>query len=137
MFYILSFLRDVPARIIAPDIGFIWGPQFGGIKKYRSEHTVIETCAKQWVLSVQESEKAFSNIQDERVLKIRYEELISDPHLCIKEIFDFAELDFSKVQQNLDKFAFKNKKTYSSEQEKRLEKIYPIISEKLKELNYS
>ena len=66
--------------------GEVWGPRYPGILDDLTRMPLIEVVARQWAMSVQHADAALSDIPAERVLTVRYEDLMSDatqlPRLC-------------------------------------------------------
>jgi len=63
-----------------------WGPRFPGIDEWVETRPMIEVCAKQWAVSVDVSDSAFQSIDPDRVLRIRYEDFVSNPSSCLARI---------------------------------------------------
>jgi len=135
--YFLSFVRDVPGRTLMPGKGFIWGPQFEGIKEYRAAHTVLETCARQWIESVDHATKALAEVSRDRVLTLSYEHFLASPETELKKILEFADLDLKPADKMLDKVDVLPHRKRSAKDELRLEPVASMIRGTLKELGYS
>ena len=135
--YTFAFIRDVLGRIIAPKQGYIWGPHFNGIQEYRNTHSVIESCAKQWLESVNAAETALDKLDESRVYRVRYEDLLASPQTELKALFGFMDLDITKIPERVFDSIRNEKNDYTEEEREKLNKILPTISAKLKELNYS
>ena len=136
-FYFMSFLRDVPGRIFFPSKGFIWGPQFPGIESYRASNDVLTTCAKQWIESVEYSINDIKQIDQKRVFKLRYEDLLNKPEEMLAAILSFADLNGDALTDMLKGFKLRPAKEQSREDLERIEKINIMIEDKRRELGYS
>lgn len=86
-----------------------WGPRFKDIDIFRRNHSLIETCAKQWKECTHKAEKELKEVDNlnNKVTYITYEELIIDPQKTIKLIFknlnipiNFKDFDIRKINQN-------------------------------------
>ena len=78
-----------------------WGPRFEGIDKYKFNHSLIETCAKQWSECTVKAEESLSSIRNKgaKTYSIEYENFVSNPKKYINEIKLF--LNYS-IEHNTD-----------------------------------
>lgn len=136
MHYGRNFLRDVFGRIFFPGRGMIWGPHFEGIDAFRKTHSVLETCAQQWLLSVEACQKEFSKLPMENVFTLKYEDFLENPSSQLIQILKFCELDQEALEHMLKDFEPKAKKIYTLEEKAKIERINHIIADKLIELDY-
>lgn len=90
--YASHFIRDVVARQLFPQKSFIWGPHFPGIREYRSNHSLLETCAAQWGESYTAALRGFESIPSSNVLSIKFEQFVESPVTKLEEIVSFLEL---------------------------------------------
>lgn len=89
--YLPAFLR-VFGRKLTTNRSFLWGTRFPGIQDVHRTCSLIETCALQWMYSVQ---CVLINTQDmstEQYLELRYEELTTHPVETVQKILSFADL---------------------------------------------
>ena len=137
-YYGIDFFRDVIGRIFLPKKGFIWGPHFQGIREFRRSHTIIETCAQQWLSSVEHSLNEFNNIDSSRIFEIRYEKLIQQPDSVLSELSDFIGLKDSDPILNYAYNIIRAniREHYTEEEQMKIDKILPIIYNQLKALQY-
>ncbi len=70
-----------------------WGPQFEGIEK-QNKASLEELCALQWAHSVSVSNRAFAKMPDDQFIRLRYENLVSQPQKEIVRVLDFLEVEF-------------------------------------------
>ncbi|HEY5218197.1 MAG TPA: sulfotransferase [Gemmatimonadaceae bacterium] len=61
------------------DAAPIWGPVYDGIREDVASRELMDVCALQWQRSVVSAFSAFGALDPERVLTIRYEELVANP----------------------------------------------------------
>ncbi len=134
--YLYGFLRDVPGRLLFPKRGFIWGPYFEGIQEYRNSHSILETCTKQWLESVKTAEKGLNKVPKSQVLKIKYEDLVSQPESVLMKIFEFSSLEYDNKVWRAKFKHIKPRKAYTEEEKEKINKIYPMIEDKLHDLGY-
>lgn len=127
-FYTVDFLRDVFGRFFAPERGYIWGPQFDGIREYRDEHSVIETCARQWLESVKSAHEALQYIPESRVYRLNYEELVDNTEECLKGVYGFLGLESTYISDAILEKVNKRRKEYTLEEREKINEILAIIS---------
>ncbi|MCG8344622.1 MAG: sulfotransferase [Chlorobiales bacterium] len=60
-----------------------WGPHFEGMDNALRNYSLVEVCALQWKRCLELSEKAFADMENDRVIKVRYEDLVTEP---VKEL---------------------------------------------------
>lgn len=104
--YLIKKLRYVPVEDIpAHGVSFVgnrlaqlfsgekrqslWGPRFPGMKEWSKSRPLIEVCAKQWSVCVEESDRAFANMSSKKHIKISYEALVAKPNKTISDILDW------------------------------------------------
>ena len=77
-----------------------WGPKFTGQEEVLQKHSLEEVCAIQWKRCVDLSEEAFKNIDPRRIVRVGYEEFVSQPESelgrIIKELGLSASNEFVK-----------------------------------------
>jgi hypothetical protein len=101
--YALSYARDTVRRLLARDrtrTAVTWGPRYEGIDADVARLQLIEVCAIQWVQSVTQALDGLQDIAPERVLTIRYEELVHDPeqHLeAIARLIEASPVPYSRL----------------------------------------
>ena len=137
-FYTMASVRDVLGRGLFPSKGFIWGQHFEGIEAYRKEHSIIETCAKQWSEGMRVSIEEMRLIPDVQKFTLRYEDLSSELTKKVSDILSFLELDIDqKVLDYAAQKVFNTKtRTYTESDLEKMDKIKPIIEKEMKILGY-
>lgn len=85
----------------------IWGPRFKGMREAMSTRSLAEICALQWLHCVQTTETTLSTIGPDRVVRVRYEDLVGNPAEEIRRIT--SELRLSQDPLMLDRAASKVK----------------------------
>ena len=136
-YYGFSFLRDVFGRLVLPSKGFIWGPQFPGIQEYRSKNSVLRSCARQWVESVEACQQAFDSMAKEGVYELRYETFLEAPEAEMRSLLSFLGLSEDGVSDMLSGFRSKAPKERSEEELAKLDSVSDLITDKLRQLGYS
>lgn len=69
-----------------------WGPTVPGQREYARTHETLETVAFQWATMVNMLEDALAAVPTDRVLRVRYEDLLSDTSAQAARIADFCEV---------------------------------------------
>lgn len=71
-----------------------WGPRIPGLKQLLKSHSVLEVCAIQWRICVEQVINYTSSNPDMDYLQIKFEDLCSSPRKIADQIFDFCKLTF-------------------------------------------
>ncbi len=58
----------------------LWGPHYPGMASDAAARPLLDVCAKQWRACVESTLDALDALPDARVLSLRYESLVRDPH---------------------------------------------------------
>lgn len=131
-YYIFDAVRDVIGRTVFPSKGFVWGPRFEGIHKFRAQHSVIETCAMQWAKSMTALAKDLKKIEPGRLHTVYYENILDEPKSQILSLLTFAGLDDSVLDKQLALFEKRRQGDYSDIEKEKIKRITPIIEEQMK-----
>ena len=75
-----------------------WGPRVPGLRAIRRSHTLLETCALQWSLSVQAVQSALMQLPAKRSIDVRYEDLIPNPSTELLRVLDFMKVNHAGEQ---------------------------------------
>jgi hypothetical protein len=95
-YYALRYFRSRIYRLLSHERRLeFWGPSIDGMSNLTKIYNLNEVCALQWKKCVENSGEAFSNTFNERVIYIRYEELVEKPVKIISEIINFIGLSDS------------------------------------------
>lgn len=116
-----------------------WGPRFEGMNEILETSTLVEVCAHQWKRCVEKATEDFKEIDSNRVLEIRYEDLVSDSEQVIQELCNFNGVDVSSEQvMRLSGMIHKESAGKWAKQlsEKEIEQVNNIIEPTLLELGY-
>lgn len=116
-----------------------WGPQFKGMNEVLQSFTLVEVCAHQWKRCVEKASEDFKEIDSNRVIEIRYEDLVSESEQVIQELCNFIGVDVSSEQvEQLSGMIHKESAGKWAKQlsEKEIEQVNNIIVPTLNELGY-
>ena len=101
--YLLRKLRHVPSREIPNSLmQFVnrraskllskngslpsWGPRIPAMLDFVEQHSLEESCAKQWASCVARSEEDLSRIPKSRVINVKFEDLVTMPRETLARI---------------------------------------------------
>ncbi|MDD9893788.1 MAG: sulfotransferase [Gammaproteobacteria bacterium] len=116
-----------------------WGPALGSMQVMMQRYDLEEVCALQWQKCVENSEKAFASIAQDRVHRICYEEFVQSPQEELRRILDFIGRDVSAdlIEQAVAKVSPKNmgkgRQVLGFEKVKKLEQL---VGATLKQYGY-
>jgi len=66
-----------------------WGPKLDDMDEILEKHTLNEVCALQWQRCVEKADSGLAQVDPNRVIRVRYEDFVSDPAPQLERIFDF------------------------------------------------
>ena len=66
-----------------------WGPALNNMQDILQNHTLNEVCALQWQRCVDKTEKAFSQMPAEKVVRVCYEDFVRQPVQELTRILEF------------------------------------------------
>jgi len=69
-----------------------WGPRFHGLDEFVKTEALELVCAYQWARCVQASDAALASMDRERILFLRYEDLVAEPRATLAAIRKFPPL---------------------------------------------
>ena len=116
-----------------------WGPALDNIQDILQKHTLNEICALQWQRCVDNAEKAFSAMPDDKVIRVCYEEFVCHPERELKKILTFMgcsisdELISNAVKGVSSKSLGKGRKALDENEVKHLESF---VGDTLKRYGY-
>ena len=117
----------------------LWGPQFNGLDEALKKYSLEEVGALQWKKCVDLSEEAFKNISEDRLVRVKYEEFVTNPQIELKKILDKFEINYSDNEINeytksvSNKSLGKGRKAFDKEQ---TQKITSLIKDSLQRYGY-
>lgn len=75
-----------------------WGPQFNGLNVALENYNLEEVCALQWQRCVDLSEEAFQKMPKDKVVRVKYEDFVSQPVEELARILQELHIPFDKIQ---------------------------------------
>lgn len=117
----------------------LWGPQFNDLNEALKKYTLEEVGALQWKMCVDLSEEAFENISADRIVRVKYEEFVTNPKEELKKILDKFEIKYNddeikEYTKNVsNKSLGKGRKAFDQEQ---TQNITSLIKDSLKRYGY-
>lgn len=72
-----------------------WGPTLADMDRILANHTLEEVCALQWQRCVESAESAFSEMTPDRVIRVDYDDFVTNPAPELKRILEFVGLNYS------------------------------------------
>lgn len=117
----------------------LWGPQFNGLDEALKKYSLEEVGALQWKKCVDLSEEAFENISDDRVIRVKYEEFVTNPQIELKKILekfkiDYIDKEIEDCTKNVsNKSLGKGRKAFNKEQR---QKITSLTKDSLERYGY-
>ena len=81
-----------------------WGPALDGMQNILQNHTLNEVCALQWQRCVDNTEKAFSDMPDDKVVRVRYDDFVRQPVEELSRILEFIgkEVEPEKIARAVE-----------------------------------
>jgi len=116
-----------------------WGPQFHGLNESLEMYSLEEVCALQWQRCVELSEKAFEKMPNEKVVRVKYEDFVSNPVQELTRILEELNIPFegTQVQESVksvtNRSVGKGRKALNTEQ---LSAVSKLVSDTLKRFGY-
>lgn len=115
---------------------YIWGVKYPGYIEDLKNKTILEVCAHQWRICLVNSLTQLALLPHDKVLEVRYEDLVKNPETQLADIGSFIGIQKSKFKHtrltsnNIGKY----KKAFSPDDIARIE---PILGPLLKQLKYT
>lgn len=72
---------------------YSWGPRFPGMKAFRKQHSLEETCAEQWRWQVENALDGLSDLPEERLFNMRFESLMGDPKATLDALINWLGIE--------------------------------------------
>jgi hypothetical protein len=140
--YALAYAKNASRRLLASNRHprGTWGVRYPGIDNDVVTKSLLETCAIQWVRSVEKAQEDLNRLPAHRVLTIRYEDLAQNPEAYLNRIAQFAGLDAELYPENLYRDAVSSRnigKGLRSLTPEQLAVIEPCIQKTQSSLGYT
>lgn len=71
----------------------VWGPKFKDWQNIVKNNDLFSVCAHQWVRCIERSERQFSDIDKNRIYKLRYEDFVKNPENQLTQILLFLNVN--------------------------------------------
>lgn len=100
--YASGFVRRLARQTGQPPT---WGPRYRGIDDDLAQLGLVETVARQWSVCVERALDDLATLPCEQVHTLRYEELVAQPGLQLRQLWSFAglePLEGSSVDRTID-----------------------------------
>lgn len=116
-----------------------WGPKLHDMEAALEAHTLNEVCAIQWQRCVDKADMALSAMPEDKVIRVKYEDFVSQPREELSRILDFLgyqaapEAIARAVKGVSSKSLGKGRKALGEEEVKRLE---ALVGDSLKRYGY-
>ena len=88
LWFFLNYLQGVFSGRAG---GKVWGPRYRGIDVDADKLSLERVCARQWAKSVLAAHRDLASLERDRVLTLRYEDLVTDPGV-LERVMDFLDL---------------------------------------------
>jgi hypothetical protein len=75
-----------------------WGPQFNGLNEALDKYSLEEVCALQWQRCVDLSEDAFQKMSDDKIVRVKYEDFVSNPVDELTRILQELHIPFETIR---------------------------------------
>ncbi len=117
-----------------------WGPKMDNLDDLLREYSLAEVCALQWKACVENAERDFSTLPSEVVLRIKYEEFVTDP---VTEFARLAKFLNKHVPASVNEYLMKNIRSDSVGKgraalgEETTQKLIPLLDNTLKRYGYA
>ena len=138
--YAMTYAKTTLSKVIFSKKHLVgtWGPRYKGIDGDVATKNLLTVCAIQWRISVEKALDELSQIGEERVFTIRYEEFVTDPSTYLTELATFIGMKsnlYSGV--NLDHVSSKNiGKGLQNLNPDQIDAIMDVITPSLQRLGY-
>lgn len=141
-YYASRYFMNRLRKIFSTDMRLAsWGPRFEGMEEALRKYRLKQVAALQWQRCVENSERAFQGIPEDRVCRLKYEELVRRPAQEFKRILEFLEVDPAGVDlhQMTSGVSSKNVGKWRNElSEEELQKdLLPLIGKTLDRYGYT
>ncbi|MER9654719.1 sulfotransferase [Mesorhizobium sp. M0152] len=83
----------VTKRVLGKKYTSIYGPRYNGIDRDLKENEKLTVIARQWARGNRKAREDLAKLGNGRVLSFRYEDLIQDPELVLRRIYEHCGLN--------------------------------------------
>jgi len=139
-FYAFRYFKSRVHRLLSSEKRLdFWGPRLDHMDEIMKSKSLEEICALQWKKCVDQSDHAFNDIPNDRVISIKYEELVRSPKRELDKILSFIGISIeddmvrSAVYNVSDKSVGKGRGLLN---EKEIKELAPIIQDTMLKHGY-
>ena len=139
-FYAIRYLFHRVYRLVSREKRLaLWGPAMDDIDELLKKYTLTEVCALQWKACVDKAEHDLSSISPEKVIKVKYEDFVSDPVSEFARLAKFLDKDVPDavndyLRENVSSHSVgKGRKTLGKDD---VTKLRPLIASTLDRYGY-
>lgn len=92
--YTLGLLQKITQRNVKHATS-IWGVRYAGITDDLEELSLLEVCAKQWFVCVEQSLAGLQSVSADNVLTVQYETFVNQPRIFLEQFAERIAVDVS------------------------------------------
>ncbi|RWC30031.1 sulfotransferase [Mesorhizobium sp.] len=93
-YYVKDTIKQVVTkRLLRRKYTSIYGPRYNGIDRDLKENEKLTVIARQWARGNRKAREDLARLGNGRVLSFRYEDLIQDPELVLRRIYEHCGLN--------------------------------------------
>lgn len=118
----------------------IWGPRLNNIDELLDRFTLLQVCAIQWQACVQSAERDIAQIPCDRIIRVKYEEVVRDPLCEFGKLAGFLGKDLApEVKELLAKTVSSSSigKGRKDLDEEHIDSVLPLIKNTLNDHGYA
>ncbi|MER8464783.1 sulfotransferase [Mesorhizobium sp. M1396] len=92
-YYAKDIIKQViTKRVLGRKYTSIYGPRYNGIDRDLKDNEKLTVIARQWARGNRKAREDLAKLGDGRVLSFRYEDLIQDPELVLRRVYEHCGL---------------------------------------------
>ena len=139
-YYALKYIGNRFHRFVSKEkrLAF-WGPQLEDMQSLLSRYTLEQVCAIQWQRCVEAADEALKCLPEERVVRIRYEDFVSNPQLELKNVLEKLNIPAEKEAIRSAVSGVSNSNVGKGKRaldQRTVEMVSPLICKTLKQHGY-
>jgi hypothetical protein len=130
--------KNIVLKSLNPGVPYIWGPRVPGLKEVFATRGLAVACAWQWDCCVRWIEADGNQLEPDRFLTIKYEDLLKEPDNTIRKIYTHIGMNVSETVMNeLNKLEPKNRQYDVKLDQSDYDEIYALMRNTLKLYGYN
>ena len=96
-FYAFRYFWSTLFRLFSKDKRYkFWGPVIDNQEVVMKGKSLLQICAIQWKSCIENTLRDIKNLDDDRYIKINYEDFVTNPELELEKIFKFIDVEYDK-----------------------------------------